>query len=78
MDLYGYPKRRTQQRAVEKNERINRRIETLVDKAFAWGDLDGIDVALIICKHGQYTTYKSRGFLSRQPSFTKIVSRAVA
>ncbi|PVH67443.1 hypothetical protein DL98DRAFT_600487 [Cadophora sp. DSE1049] len=45
-----------QRRRKRENERINRRIETLVDKAFALGELDGIDVALIICKRGQYTT----------------------
>ncbi|KAG4442434.1 hypothetical protein IFR05_002080 [Cadophora sp. M221] len=61
-----------QRRRKRENERINKRIETLVDKAFALGELDGINVALIICKRGQYTTYKSRGFLSQQPLFTKI------
>jgi hypothetical protein len=33
-----------------KNEGLNRR------KAYELGEFDGIDVALIICKHGRYTT----------------------
>ncbi len=60
------------------NEGINRRKETLVKKAFELGEFNGIEVALLICKHGQYTTYRSRGYVSRQPSFADIVSRAIA
>tara|TARA_R110002033_G_scaffold121000_1_gene164065 strand:- start:200 stop:469 length:270 start_codon:yes stop_codon:yes gene_type:complete len=65
-------------RRKKKNEGINRRKETLVKKAFELGEFDGIDVALIICKYGRYTTYRSRGYASRQPSFAEIVSRAIA
>jgi hypothetical protein len=39
-------------RRKRKNEGINRRKDTLIKKAYKLGDLDGIDVALIICKHG--------------------------
>jgi hypothetical protein len=65
-------------RRKRENEGINRRTETLVNKAFELGELDGIEVALLICKHGQYTTYISKGYTSRQPSFAEIVSRAIA
>ena len=65
-------------RRKKKNEGINRRKETLVKKAFELGEFDGIDVALIICKYGRYTTYRSSGYASRQPSFAEIVSRAIA
>ncbi|KAH7364052.1 hypothetical protein BKA65DRAFT_368900, partial [Rhexocercosporidium sp. MPI-PUGE-AT-0058] len=50
------------------NEGINRRKETLIKKAYELGECDGIDVALIICKHGRYTTYSSKGYASRPPS----------
>ena len=62
-------------RRKKKNEGINRRKETLVKKAFELGEFDGIDVALIICKYGRYTTYRPRDYVSRQPSFAEIVSR---
>jgi len=42
-----------------KNEVINRRKETLTKKAYELGGFDGVDVALIIRKHGKYTTYRS-------------------
>jgi len=64
-------------RRKRENEGINRRKETLVNKAFELGEFDGIEVALLICKHGQYTTYRSRGYASRRPSFAEIVSRAM-
>jgi hypothetical protein len=46
-------------RRKRKNEGINRRIETLITKAYEIGKFDGVDVALTICKHSRYTTYKS-------------------
>jgi hypothetical protein len=42
-------------RRKRKNEGINRRKDTLIKKAYELGEFDGIDVALIICKHGKYT-----------------------
>jgi hypothetical protein len=65
-------------RRKRENEGINRRKDTLVKKAFELGEFDGIEVALLIHKHGQYTTYRSKGYISRQPSFAEIVSRAIA
>jgi len=44
------------------NEGINRRKDTLVKKAYELGEFDGVDAALIICKHGWYTTYRSRDY----------------
>ena len=46
------------------NEGINRRKDTLVKKAFELRKLDSINVALIICKHSQYITYKSKDYVS--------------
>jgi hypothetical protein len=50
----------------------------LIKKAYELGEFDGIDVALIICKHGRYTTYSSKGYVSRLPSMEEIVSKAIA
>jgi hypothetical protein len=65
-------------RRKRKNEGINRRKDTLIKKAYELGEFDGIDVALIICKHGRYTTYRSRGHASWPPSIAEIVSKAIA
>jgi hypothetical protein len=35
-----------------KNKGINRRIKTLIIKAYEIGKFDGVDIALTICKHG--------------------------
>ncbi|KAH8585594.1 hypothetical protein B0O99DRAFT_530448 [Bisporella sp. PMI_857] len=59
-------------RRKRKSERINRRKNTLIKKAYELGKFDGIDVALIICKHGRYTTYKSRNHASWPPSRAEI------
>jgi putative salt-induced outer membrane protein YdiY len=63
-------------RRKRKNEGINRRKDTLIKKAYELGELDGIDVALIICKHGRYTTYRSRDHASWPPSIVEIVSKS--
>ena len=57
-----------------KNEAINRRMDTLIKKAYELGEFDGIDIALTICKHGRYTTYRSRDHASWPPSMAEIVS----
>jgi hypothetical protein len=44
--------------------RTNMRKDTLIEKAYELGGFDVIGVPLIICKHGQYTTYKSRNHAS--------------
>jgi hypothetical protein len=63
-------------RRKRKNEGINRRIETLITKAYEIGKFDGVDVALTICKHGRYTTYNSKVHASWPPSMAEIVSKA--
>jgi hypothetical protein len=63
-------------RRKRKNEGINRRIETLITKAYELGKFDGVDIALTICKHGRYTTYKSKVHASWPPSMVDIVSKA--
>lgn len=65
-------------RRKKKNEGINKRKETLIKKAYELREFDGIDVALIICKHGRYITYSSKGYISRLPSMAEIVSKAIA
>jgi hypothetical protein len=57
-----------------KNEGINKRKKTLVKKAYELGGFDGVDVALIICKHGRYTIYRSRDHKTWPPSMAEIVS----
>jgi len=61
-------------RRKRENEGINRRKDTLIKKAYELGEFDGIDVALIICKHGRYTTYRSRDYKTWPPSMAEIVS----
>jgi hypothetical protein len=63
-------------RRKRKNEGINRRKDTLIKKAYELGNLDGIDAALIICKHGRYTIYRSRDHASWPPSIAEIVSKS--
>ena len=64
-------------RRKRENEGINRRKNTLIKKAYEFGEFDGMDVALIICKHGRYTTYRSRDHTSWPPSVAEIVSKAI-
>ena len=71
-------KRNEGKRRKRKNEGINRRKDTLIKKAYELGEFDGIDVVLIICKYGRYTTYSSSGYTSRLPSMAEIVSKAIA
>jgi hypothetical protein len=63
-------------RRERRNEGINRRKDTLIKKAYELGELDGIDVALIICKHGRYTIYRSRDHASWPPSIAEIVGKS--
>ncbi|KAG4414838.1 hypothetical protein IFR04_012026 [Cadophora malorum] len=59
-------------RRKRENEGINRRKNTLIKKAYEFGEFDGMDVALIICKHGRYTTYRSRDHQTWPPSMAEI------
>lgn len=48
----------------------------MVKKAHELGEFDGVDVALIICKHGQYSTYRSRDRKTWPLSMAEIRSEA--
>jgi hypothetical protein len=61
-------------RRKRENEGINRRKDTFIKKAYELGEFDGMDVALIICKHGRYTIYRSRDHETWPPSMGEIVS----
>lgn len=61
-----------------KNEGINNRQKTLLNKAHELGEFEGVEVVVIVRKYGKYTTYVSEGFRSQQPSFKEIVSRTLA
>jgi len=77
MDTTNVKRNDKGKRRKRKNEGINRRKDTLIKKAYELGEFDGIDVALIICKHGRYTTYRSRDHTSWPPSVAEIVSKAI-
>jgi hypothetical protein len=49
----------------------------LIKKAYKLGEFDGIDIALIICKHGRYTIYRSRNHALWPPSMANIVSKGL-
>jgi len=49
----------------------------LIKKAYKLGEFDSINVALIICKRGRYTTYRSREYISWPLSIAEIVSKAI-
>ncbi|PVH71134.1 hypothetical protein DL98DRAFT_435768 [Cadophora sp. DSE1049] len=72
MDTTNVKRNDEGKRRKRKNEGINRRKDTLIKKAYELGEFDGIDVALIICKHGRYTTYRSRDHASWPPSVAEI------
>ncbi|KAG9247737.1 hypothetical protein BJ878DRAFT_539004 [Calycina marina] len=59
-------------RKKRENEGINNRQKTLLHKAHELGEFAGVEVAVIIRKHGKYTTYVSEGYISQQPSFKEI------
>jgi hypothetical protein len=60
-----------------KNEGINRRIETLIMKAYELGKFDGVDVALTIYKYSRYTTYKFKVHISWPLSIVEIVRKVI-
>jgi putative salt-induced outer membrane protein YdiY len=57
MDAPKLTRNDERKRRRRKNEGIARRKDTLIKKAYKLGELH--DMALIICKHGRYTTYRS-------------------
>jgi hypothetical protein len=72
MDIIKIKRNYDRIRKKRKNEGINKRKYTLIKKAYKLGEFDNIDVALIICKHGRYTTYRSRDHTSWPPSIAEI------
>jgi putative salt-induced outer membrane protein YdiY len=77
MDTTNVKRNDEGKRRKTKKEGINRRKDTLIKKAYELGEFNNIDVALIICKHGRYTTYRSRDHVSWPLSVAKIVSKAI-
>jgi hypothetical protein len=61
-------------RRKRKNEGINKRKDTLIKQAYELGEFDGVDVALIICKHGRCTPYRPRDHKTWPPPMAEIVS----
>jgi hypothetical protein len=57
MDITNAQRNDEGKRRKKKNEGINRRKATLIKKAYELGEVDGIEIALFICKHGRYTTW---------------------
>jgi hypothetical protein len=53
-----------------------RRVKTLLKKAYELGTFPGINVAIIIRKRGQYSTYTSTSQESFPPTMAEIISRA--
>jgi hypothetical protein len=50
----------------------------LIKKAYKLGEFDSINVALIICKYGRYTIYRSKDYTLWPLSIAEIVSKAIA
>ncbi|KAH7317194.1 hypothetical protein BKA65DRAFT_570622, partial [Rhexocercosporidium sp. MPI-PUGE-AT-0058] len=59
-------------RKKRENEGINNRQKTLLNKAHELREFEGVEVVVIVWKHGKYTTYVSEGYRSQQPSFREI------
>ncbi len=57
-----------------KREGVSRKMKTLLRNAYKLGKLPGIDVALVVCNRGRYSTYKSIDQESFPPPMSKIVS----
>jgi hypothetical protein len=64
-------------RRKRKNEGINKRIETLITKAYEIGKFDSVDIALTICKHSRYTTYHFKVHASWPLFIAEIVRKAM-
>jgi hypothetical protein len=57
-----------------RSERINKRKDTLIKKAYELRKFNSMNIALIICKHDRYTMYRSRNHALWPPSMAEIVS----
>ena len=63
-------------RRKRKNKRINKRIKTLIIKAYKIGKFDNINITLIIYKYNRYIIYKSKAYILWPLSIVKIVNKA--
>ncbi|KAH6670146.1 hypothetical protein B0J14DRAFT_486787 [Halenospora varia] len=55
-----------------RSERVRNKWNTLVNKAYHFGKEDGIQIALIVSRGGQYRTYSSSNEESWPPSMEEI------
>jgi hypothetical protein len=78
MDTTNVKRNNEGKRRKRKNEGLNKRKYTLIKKAYELGEFDSIDVTLIIYKHGWYTTYRSRDYVSWPLPIAEIVSEVVS
>ncbi|KAH8587220.1 hypothetical protein B0O99DRAFT_694668 [Bisporella sp. PMI_857] len=73
--MNGYNNDQAKQRVDRKKPRERRNKQekdALIKKVYELGEFDGMDVALIICKHSRYTTYRSRDHKTWPPSMAEI------
>lgn len=61
----------------QENEGIARRIETLVKRVYKLGEVNSMDIALIISKYSQYTIYRSRDYKIWLLPIAEIVSSSL-
>ena len=64
-------------RRKRKNEGINRRIETLIIKAYEIGKFNSIDIVLTIYKYSQYIIYNSNIYILWPLSIIEIVNKVI-
>jgi hypothetical protein len=64
MDTTNIKRNDKEKRRKRMNEGLNWRKDTLIKKAYELGEFDSINVALIICKYGRYSIYRSKGHIS--------------
>jgi hypothetical protein len=76
MDTLKIKRDNKEKRRKRKNKGINKRIKTLITKAYKIGKFDSVDVALTIYKYSRYITYNSKVYILWPLSMAEIVSKA--
>jgi hypothetical protein len=56
--------KRNNKKKKKKKKRLSKKKNILIKKTYELEEFDSIDVILIICKYNQYTTYRSRDYIS--------------